>query len=136
MRHWLFEDMLAEYAAYIFDADDKQEREKLLLHYPYTVVVEGSFLEFANLDKWIKTQDNIKPAECLYYGKTGYDFGFIEYFFADLQQAAAVAGVAPHIYTLYSDWLYPIRLSKSNRYEDDVIYDPEDPLAIFQDGGE
>ena len=67
------------------------EREELIVRYPYSVVVEGAFLEYNSLKHWTDEQfgpENSPVWTSLWYGKTDYDYGYREYFFsrqADLQ---------------------------------------------------
>ena len=72
--------------------DYQMDRERLLAHFSYSVVVEGGYEEDDNLKEWM--QENFCDAskgvwDSLWYGKCDYNYGYWEYFFsseADLQR--------------------------------------------------
>lgn len=128
-----FQDMLKEYEISTLDSADNNEREKMLLNYKYSIIVEGGFMEYDNLEKWMKANFNNVSCEWLFYGKIGYDYGFKEYFFESEEQAFKVTMAVPNIYTCYPKASDPQRMSRSNGYDDEVLYDPEDKNAILVD---
>lgn len=127
--------MLSEYGITELDADDEHSRENAMMGCPYTVIVEGEFMEFDNLNVWISTYLGSDKLYSLFYSKTGYDFGFTEYFFTDETDAIKVAEIVPHIYTRYPHANPPDLTVKSNGYNKQVAYDPQDQLAIVLESG-
>ncbi len=130
MRVQTFEQMMSEYGITELDADHEISRDNALMVCPYTVIVEGDFMEFDNLNIWIGTYLGTDKLYSLFYYKTGYNFGFTEYFFTDGTDAIKVAEVVPHIYTRYPQPNPPDLTIKSNGYNEQVAYDPQDQLAI------
>lgn len=130
MRVQAYRQMLAEYGIEELNSDDKSEREEMLGTYPYSVILEGEFMELDNLNKWIEVHIGPETIKYLFYGKVGYNYVFAEYFFADKPHAEGLAEVIPHIYTLYPHSLTPDKAVRSNGYEELVMYDPQDKSAI------
>jgi hypothetical protein len=130
MKLQSFQQMLLEYEITQLEVDDENSRVEMLLKYPYSVILEGGYLELDNLNKWIEINIGSDSIKWLVYGKTGYDYGFAEYFFANEIDAKRVTEVIPHIYTIYSNSYPPNRTVKSNGYDEDIVYDPQDKNAI------
>lgn len=131
MKLQSFEQMLLEYGIAELDAGNKRDRNAMLTVNPYSVILEGGYLELDSLNRWI--ENNLGP-ECikwLLYGKTGYDYGFAEYFFNDEFDAAKIARVAPNIYTIYPNSYPPNLIARSNGYTEEIVYDPDDRNAIL-----
>ncbi len=124
MRIENFENMLKEYGASGIDAQDQAERLELLSKYKYSKIVEGDFDELENADKWIQLNIGEDQIRNLYYGKTGYDFGFCEYFFLNEDHALHFEQAIPNIYTLYANGY-----SRTNGYEDIVRYRSENTAS-------
>jgi hypothetical protein len=136
MKLQSFQQMLLEYEVTQLEANYENERKEMLISYPISVILEGGYLELDNLNKWIAINIGPDSIRWLFYGKTGYDYGFAEYFFADEVRAKKVATVVPHIYTIYPKSYPPNLTVKSNGYEEQIAYDPQDKNAIvFEPGG-
>lgn len=122
--------MLLEYGISELDPDDNIERREMLSRHKYTVILEGGFMEFDNLEKWIKMYLDKNAVVSLFYGKTGYDYGFAEYFFDDQKQALAATKAIPNIYTLYPGSYKPNHIFKSDGYNTFVEYNADDKDAM------
>lgn len=125
-----FQDMLLEYGISDLDPDDNIARKEMLSQYKYTVILEGEFMEFDNLEKWIKINFNKDSVISLFYGKTGYNYGFAEYFFEDQNQALSATKAIPNIYTFYPSSHKPNHICRSDGYGKEVEYSAEDKDAI------
>ena len=125
--------MLLEYGITELDADKNRDRNEMLLNYPCSVILEGGYLELDSLNRWIEINLGPESIKWLAYGKTGYDYGFAEYFFSDEFDAAKIARVAPNIYTIYPNSYPPDLTARSNGYAEEIIYDPNDKEAILID---
>ena len=109
------------------DLDDLDERNKLLTKYKYSVIIEGSHIEFDNLNAWIKQNISLDPLKEIYYGKTGYDYGFAEYFINDKMHEEKLIFAVKNIYTTWANGI----ISKSDGSGiSDVPYSPDDIDAI------
>lgn len=131
MRVHTYQQMLAEYEITELEPDDKYSREEMLVQFPYSVILEGGFMELDNLDKWIVLHIGSDLIKSLLYGKTGYNYCFAEYFFAEESHAMEVSKVISHIYTYYPYSTKPDQAVRSNGYNDEVVYDPRDQQAII-----
>jgi hypothetical protein len=78
---------------------DLQKREKLLAEYKYSVIVECGHMEYDNLNKWMKQNIQTGPFKEIYYGKTDYDYGFVEFFLTEKIQEEKLRLAVPNIYT-------------------------------------
>jgi hypothetical protein len=130
MRIHSFQQMLSEYGTTQAEFYDGDNREEMLTTHPYSVILEGGFMELDSLDKWIEINIGPEQINLLFYGKTGYDFGFAEYFFAEEMHAKKVTEIVPRIYTIYPDSYPPNSTEKSNGYNKHIVYDPKDESAI------
>lgn len=123
--------MLSEYGITELEFSDNTSRDELLSVYPYTVILEGGFMEFDSLNKWIEINLGSDSIQWLVYGKTGYDYGFAEYFFRNEFVAQKVSKVVSNIYTVYPNSYPPNRTTKSNGYDQEIIYNSMDKNAII-----
>jgi len=130
MKVQSFQQMLAEYGITELESDDKGSREEMLVKYPYSVILEGGYMELDNLNKWIEINLRQDSINWLFYGKISYDYGFAEYFFNSELQAIEVARVIPHIYTIYPHANPPNLTMKSIGYNENIVYNPQDKSAI------
>ncbi|WP_431213032.1 hypothetical protein ACQ86N_46625 [Puia sp. P3] len=135
MKLQSYQQMLSEYGILQLEADDETSRKEMLEMRRYSVILEGGFMEFDNLNKWIRINLAPEPIIWLFYSKIAYDYGFAEYFFANESEARAVAEIIPRIYTVYPHSNPPNLTVKSNGYNEDVAYDPNDGSAITPDSG-
>lgn len=134
MRVYPFEQLLSDYAPEHLREGYDVERQRLLGKYPFSVLVEGAYFETDGLEKWI--EQNLGPDQInwLFYIKTGYDFGFTEFFFTERLFADRVKHIVPLLYTRFPDSEPPGRTYKTNGgYEIMLEYDPKDPDAIIFD---
>lgn len=83
MRIFTFNEMEIVYKTHSLGLDDDnlESRLELIKKFPFSVVIEGDFVEFDNLDKWVKMHFYSNMFTSIYYGKTDYNFGYAEYFF-------------------------------------------------------
>jgi len=125
--------MLTEYNITDLDSDDKNEREKILSKLKYSVIVEGDWTEFDNLDKWIKYNLDIETITDLFYGKTDYDYGFREIFFDREDYSTMIINVIPNIYTIYPHSTIPNQMCKSDGYQKNIKYEASFKDAIIFD---
>lgn len=135
MRIQSFQNMESEYNSGNggLYSSDLEERKKSLEKYTYSVIVEGEHSEFENLEKWIIQNISEDLFENIYYGKTGYNFGFAEYFINEKEHVEKLNFIVPCIYTVYPK-AYPSRkICKSESYEISVDYDSSDLNAIIFD---
>ncbi len=82
---------------------DLEKRKNLLAKYKYSVIIEGSHLEFDNLERWIKQNISVDPLEEINFGKTDYNYGFAEYFVKEEAQEAHLKFAVEHIYTTWGN---------------------------------
>lgn len=119
MKTHSYEEMKKVYdAVRPIDAIDLQERKEYLSEQSYSVIVEGSLLEFENARKWIKETMHIDSINCLFYNKIGYDFGFIEYFFDHEADSERFKKEIGNIYTTYPNG----SCSKSDGHDHDIPF--------------
>jgi hypothetical protein len=114
MRINTFQNMLTEYGTDI-DPDDLSVRQEKLGKLKYSAIIEGNFLEYDNLEKWIE-ENNFTKIESIFYSKTGYDYGFWEYFFESESDCERFKNKIPDIYTQYPNGT----CSKSDGYGNDI----------------
>ena len=113
------------------EPDDLEERVILLAKYKSSVIIEGGYMEFDNLQKWIKQYIPTDSIENIYYGKTDYDYGFAEFFIAEKIHEVKLRRIVPNIYTIYPLSSLPGKNFKSNGYQfNDIAYNPADKDAI------
>jgi hypothetical protein len=131
MKLQSFQQMLLEYGITGLESDDKSSRDEMLLLHPHSVILEGGYLELDTLNQWLEVNLGHDSIKWLFYGKTGYDYGFAEYFFTNELDAHKVSRVIPNVYTVYPDSYPPNEISKSNGYDEHIMYDPADKDAII-----
>ncbi len=75
---------------------------------------------------------NLNPntLKWLYYGKTGYDYGFIEYFGDMEEDVLKTENIVEIIYTIYPDSSPPNQISRTDSYDNWIDYEPDDKEAI------
>jgi hypothetical protein len=118
MRIQSYQDMLKEYGTMPIDTDDLNEREEKMSKLKHSVIVEGNFLEFDNAEKWIRDNLKIKTIISIFYGKIGYDHGFMEYFFDNETECSGFKNEIPNIYTKYPNGT----CSKSDGYDKNIAF--------------
>jgi len=126
-----FPDMLSEYKSEELEKDNLLARKEMQGKYPFSFIVEGGHMELDNLETWIKAQFGSDKVVFLYYGKTGYDFGFAEYFFERQDEALKAGEAVPNIYTVYPHSLTPTKAFRSIGYENEIECNPNDKKAII-----
>lgn len=118
MKTRSFEEMIDEYGANQIESDDLKERKEILSRQSHSTIVEGNFFEFDNAEKWIKENLHIDTINSLFYGKTDYDHGFMEYFFDREADSERFKKEVMNIYTTYPDG----SCSKSDGYGHDIPF--------------
>ena len=109
------------------EPDNLEERKQLLSKYKYSVIIEGSHVEFDNLNAWIKQNISVDPLKEIYYGKTDYDYGFAEFFVNEKTHEERLKFAVKNIYTTWGNGT----ISKSDGSSiSDVPYSPDDKDAI------
>ena len=99
----------------------------MLTKYRHSVIVEGSHLEFDNLNTWIKQNISVTPLKEIYYGKTGYDYGFAEFFINEKIDEEKLIFAVKNIYTTWGNGT----ISKTDGSGiSDVPYSQDDQGAI------
>lgn len=111
------------------EPNDLRKREKLLTKYKYSVIVEGEHMEYDNLHKWIKQNISSDSIKEIYYGKTDYDYGFVEFFFEEKEQEEKLRLTVPKIYTCYP-FSNPPKICKSDGSQNSIEYTLSDKDAI------
>ncbi len=133
MRVQTFDEFLNEYDPKFggrgLDADDVNERNVLLLTHQYSVIVEGDFRELEHLEKWIKINIHENSLPQIWYGKTDYDYGFVEYFLNEEKDVNALCLIVPNIYTEYP-YSNPPRITKTNGSLAEIIYESQNKEAV------
>jgi|JI10StandDraft_1071094.scaffolds.fasta_scaffold232642_2 hypothetical protein len=112
------------------ESDDLQEREKLLTEFKYSVIVECEHMEYDNLHKWIKQNIQTEPIKEIYYGKTDYNYGFVEFFLTEKMQEENLRLTVPNIYTTYPFSNPSGKICKSDGSDNEIEYTPRDKNAI------
>jgi hypothetical protein len=130
MKLQSWQELLLQYGITELEPDDAISRNALLLKRPWSVILEGDFMELDSLNKWIEISLAPSSAEWLFYGKTSYNYGFAEYFFSNEPDAQAVRNAVPNIYTIYPHSNSPGLIVKTNGYGGEVVYNPGDEAAI------
>jgi hypothetical protein len=80
------------------------ERENTLKSFPHSVIVESSFLEHDEAIRWgeikfgVLSEDTSGKWKELWYAKTGYDYGFWEFFFKDNDDCLAFEKEMPNFF--------------------------------------
>ena len=132
MRIQSYQNMESEYKTENggLEVDVLAERKKMIEKNKYSVIVEGEHNEFDNLEKWIRQNLNEHGLETIYYGKTGYDYGFAEYFANEKEHQEKLKFIIPNIFTVYPDAIPSRLIRKSDGYDLTVEYDSSDRNAI------
>lgn len=105
----------------------EESRQTMLEKFPYSVLVEGLYVETDGLEKWIELNLGPDMIKTIFYIKSGYDYGFSEYFFASQSDAERVRNSVPHIYIQLED---AIGIFRTDGYETTLFLDPQDTDAI------
>jgi hypothetical protein len=87
MKFNTFENCVKEYSS--FDGWKEElgpQREKYGSMFSRSVIIEGAFPEYDMAEKWLT--ENVGPKSGttwrdIWFGKTGYDYGFWEFFFKE-----------------------------------------------------
>lgn len=101
MKVSTFPDMIHEYEVRPIDSDDLEQRKQLLETHKYSIIFEADFLEFDNLEEWIKTNITTDPIVFLFYGKLDYDYGFFELFVDNPTHIDKLKTIIPGLFTTY-----------------------------------
>ncbi len=133
MRIFTFNEMEIVYKTHSLGLDDDnlESRLELIKKFPFSVVIEGDFVEFDNLDKWVKMHFYSNMFTSIYYGKTDYNFGYAEYFFKKNEAVEKVKNAIPNFYSTYFHAYPSAKICKSNGYYESIDYDPKDTKAII-----
>ncbi len=133
MRIFTFNEMEKVYKTHSLGLDDVnlESRLELIKKFPFSVVIEGDFIEFDNLDKWIKMHFYSNMFTSIYYGKTDYNFGYAEYFFKKNEAVEKVKNAIPNFYSTYFHAYPSAKICKSNGYYESIDYDPKDTKTII-----
>jgi hypothetical protein len=99
--------LLKEYVNHHYKCENNKleelhnERKAILLNFSYSLIVEGSFMEWDNLEIWLNqelgSEDNSRWQWIFYY-KTAYDYGSFELFFTQLQDLERLTQQIPLVY--------------------------------------
>lgn len=104
MKLSTFEELLEEYRSFEDDPgldDIRSVRSEMIAVLPHSLIVEGSFLEWDNLERWLDRQfgpENGSVWKSVFYGKTGYDYGYWEFFFSSTIDLELLIKTIPTIY--------------------------------------
>lgn len=133
MRIQSFQELIVAYEEVSRDLDpsDLSDRTDFLEKLPFSLVIEGEYSEFENLDQWILQYLPQTSCERIYYGKIAYDFGFVEYFLPDENSIQLLEQSVPLIFTTYPLALIPTTILRTNGYGIDIPYDPSMTDAII-----
>ncbi len=101
---------------------DQSERNQMLRNNPFSIILEAGHMELDSLDEWIRLNLNPNTLKWIYYGKTGYDYGFIEYFGTNQEDVLKVSNVIHQIYTVYPDSSPPNQISRTDGYNNWIDY--------------
>jgi len=129
MKIQSFQKMQAEYLTTSrgLEVEDLEERKKILERYRFSVIVEGNYDELSNLQKWIEQNLNKEIYDYIYYGKTEYDYGFVEYFVSEKEQEVKLKSIVPNIFTThtttYPDGYPTMVICKSDGYGINIKYE-------------
>lgn len=131
MKVQSFQHMLTVYKGNIaLESADLIERKNLLSKFPYSVIVECGHLEYDNLHKWIRENLQTDAVKEIYYGKTDYDYGFVEIFLIEKAQEEKLKLAVPNIYTTYP-FSGPLgKICRSEGSDKLIEYTPADKNAI------
>lgn len=90
----------------LWEPEDEEVRQGYLKEYPYSKIVEGSFLEFEVMDKWLniqKTLDKNFEYKEIYYRKLDYNYCMIEFFFNKKENQIKFEEMIPNFYGVSFD---------------------------------
>ena len=121
MRNSSYKEMLRDYEGNLIDY--KGQREQLLSQHKYSIILEGEYLEFDNLEKWIENQSGFKKPKSIYYDKIDYNYGYVEFFFLTEKQALEIREVIPRIFTTYPNAYPSPSISRTNGLGEFIEYD-------------
>ncbi len=97
--------------------EDLEERNIFLSEYNYSVIVEGQYHEFDCLNGWIEENFDTGTILDVWLTKTGYDFGFAEFFMKDKVNEEKLRCIIPNMYYEALDWKTNKRIvTRSNGY--------------------
>ncbi len=116
MRLSTYSEMVHEYKVRPIDSDDLEEREKLILRNKHSIIFEGDFLEFDNLELWVKQNVSTDPIVFLFYGKLAYDYGYFEVFTNEQSYFDKLTAIIPTLFTTYPSG----KTSKTNGYDQEI----------------
>lgn len=134
MRVVTFQQLQTEYDTAHLREGYEEKRKEMFEKYPFSVLLEGGYHETDGLEKWIKLNLGADQVNELFLIKTGYDYGFSEYFFADRLSAEKVTAIIPHIYIRYNHEDDPAcGAFRTAGREKQVEVHPWDPNAIVFD---
>jgi len=122
--------MMAEYDTDCggIDLDDLRKREQLVSTFNYSVILECEHHEFDSLQKWIKAHFDLNCIDYIYYGKTGYDYGYAEFFVTVKTMEEQLTYIIPHIYTQPSNHIpfktdgYNVWIALDENDKDAIVY--------------
>lgn len=82
MRIRTFEECVKAYGAY-WDPDNDKKRSETLKTFPFSIVVEGAYLEYDTAESWLVKNEGPQGDKWTYvwYMKTDYDYGYWEFCF-------------------------------------------------------
>ncbi len=109
---------------------DQPERNQMLQNGPFSIIIEAGHMELDSLNEWIRLNLNPNALKWLYYGKTGYDYGFIEYFGANKEDVLKTSKVIHRIFTVFSYSSPPNQISRTDGYNNWIDYEVDDKDAI------
>jgi len=109
---------------------DYSERNQMLQNYPFSIIIEAGHMELDSLNEWIRLNLNPNALKWLYYGKTGYDYGFIEYFGAKEEEVLKTSKVIHCIYTVYPESSPPNQISRTDGYNNWIDYEAHNKEAL------
>jgi hypothetical protein len=130
MRIRNYDQLILDYGLFL-ESESIECREMNIQKFRYSIIVEGNYHEIENIESWIKTNFNETEFEKIGYGKIAYDHGYVEYFFDNDKLFFKLEKVVPKIYTTYRNAIPKEIISKSEGWDNQIIYDSIDDEAII-----
>ena len=81
----------------------KSQKDTLITDYPFSVLLTADYIEIENAERWCT--ENVSEWTKLWYGKTDYDYGHIEFFFKNEEDKVKFESIVEELIIEYQSGL-------------------------------